>query len=31
VYLQNMTFIDSNEKDYQVFPGFELEVPGLDD
>lgn len=31
MYLQNMTFIDPNEKGYQVFPGFELEVPSLDD
>ena len=31
MYLQNMTFIDPNESGYQVYPGFELEIPRLKD
>jgi FtsP/CotA-like multicopper oxidase with cupredoxin domain len=29
MYKQNMTFIDPNEVGYQVYPGFELEMPYL--
>jgi FtsP/CotA-like multicopper oxidase with cupredoxin domain len=31
MYLQNMSFIDPNEIGYQEFPGFDLEVPKLED
>jgi hypothetical protein len=31
MYRQNMSFIDPGEIGYQVYPGFELQVPKLDD
>jgi hypothetical protein len=31
MYRQNLSFIDTNELGYQEYPGFELEVPRLDD
>ena len=31
MYKQNLSFIDPNEVGYQVFPGFELQVPMLGD
>jgi hypothetical protein len=31
MYTQNMSFIDPSEVGYQVYPGFELQVPTLDD
>jgi hypothetical protein len=31
MYRQNMSFIDPGEIGYQVYPGFELQVPTLDD
>ena len=30
MYKQNLTYIEPNELSYQVFPGFELELPELD-
>lgn len=30
MYRQNLSFIDPNELGYQVYPGFELEIPRLD-
>lgn len=31
MYRQNMSFVDPNEIGYQVYPGFDLEMPQLDD
>jgi hypothetical protein len=31
MYRQNLSFIDPNEIGYQVYPGFELEIPKLDE
>jgi hypothetical protein len=31
MYRQNMSFIDPGDIGYQVYPGFELQVPTLDD
>ena len=31
MYVQNMSFIDPNEAGYQVYPGFELQVPTADE
>jgi hypothetical protein len=31
MYLQSMQFIDPSEAGYQVYPGFELQVPKLDE
>ena len=31
MYKQNLSFIDPNELGYQVYPGFEFEVPRLDE
>lgn len=31
MYTQNLSFIDPNEIGYQVYPGFELQVPKLED
>jgi len=31
LYRQNLSFIDPNDAGYQVYPGFELTVPRLDD
>jgi hypothetical protein len=31
MYRQNLSFIDPTELGYQVYPGFELTVPTLDD
>ena len=31
MYLQNTRFIDPNESGYQAFPGFELEIPKLNE
>lgn len=31
MYRQNLSFIDPNEVGYQVYPGFELKIPKLDD
>jgi hypothetical protein len=31
MYLQNMSFVDPTEMGYQEFPGFELEIPRLED
>jgi FtsP/CotA-like multicopper oxidase with cupredoxin domain len=30
MYRQNLSFVDPNELGYQVFPGFELEIPEID-
>jgi hypothetical protein len=31
MYTQNMSFIDPSDLGYQVYPGFDLQVPRLDD
>ncbi len=31
MYRQNLSFLDPNEIGYQVFPGFDLEIPRLND
>ena len=31
MYRQNMSFIDPGEIGYQVYPGFELDIPKLED
>ncbi len=31
MYLQNLTFVDGNEDTGQVYPGFDLEVPEMED
>ena len=31
MYRQNLSFIDPTELGYQEYPGFELEIPRLDD